>query len=211
MLSPHRFYYLHNFQRALAWVGERYGDLLEGPERDFLAQFAQLPQPSQALLVRLLMRQGPWFRASKLVYEEIGDVEHAAAPLLALGWLDAQHPLGLEELFALHTKAELLQLFAQAPVQAGMRKAEMLQVLQGSRAVQQPYVQWHAQAPSSLQETAWRVTVGSLGHICVLVGVNNKRRPSQPSPPSRRAIDRDGCDDGDGHCLLLWSRHAHMP
>ena len=97
MLPPHRYYYLHNFQRALAWMGERYGDLLDAPEREFLAQFAQLPQPSQALLVRLLMRQGPWFRAGKLVYEEIGDVDHAAAPLLALGWLDAQPPKAMKK------------------------------------------------------------------------------------------------------------------
>ena len=143
ILPPHRYYYLHNFQRALAWMEERYGDLLDAPEREFLEQFAQLPQPSQALLVRLLMRQGPWFRAGKLVYEEIGDVDRAAAPLLALGWLDAQQPLRLEELFALHTKAELLQLFAAAPVHAGLRKSEMLQVLQASHAVQQTYTQWH--------------------------------------------------------------------
>ena len=55
------------------------------------------------------------------------------------------------------------------------------------------------------------MTVGSTGHICVLAGVNNKVRPSQPSPLSQRAIDRDGCDDGDGHRLLLWSAHVYMP
>ena len=29
MLPPHRYYYLHNFQRALAWVSDRYADLLD--------------------------------------------------------------------------------------------------------------------------------------------------------------------------------------
>ena len=55
------------------------------------------------------------------------------------------------------------------------------------------------------------MTVGSPGHICVSGGVNKKGRPSQPSPLSQRAIDRDGCDDGDGHRLLLWSVKAVMP
>ena len=53
--------------------------------------------------------------------------------------------------------------------------------------------------------------VGPPGDICAFACVNNKRRPSQPSPLSQRAIDRDGCDGSDGHRLLLWSAHAHMP
>jgi hypothetical protein len=158
MLPPHRYYYLHNFQRALDWVAERYGDLLDEPEQAFLTRFAQLPQPSRALLVRLLMRRGPWFLADKLAYEEIPDIAGAAAPLLALGWLDAGHPLELHELFALHTKPELLRLFAEAPVHAGQRKAEMLQALQSLHEAPQSYAAWNPQAP----EAAWRVMVGEL-------------------------------------------------
>lgn len=115
MLPPHRYYYLHNFQRALAWVGERYADLLDECERRFMADFAGLPLASQALLVRMLMRRGPWFRASRLAYEEIPDSVEAAAPLLALGWLDADTPMTLDELFALHTRPELDRLFAATP------------------------------------------------------------------------------------------------
>ena len=81
MLPPHRFYYLHNFQRALDWIGERYADLLDVREQGFLTGFSALPQQSQALLVRMLMRRGPWFRADKLVYEEIPDIAAAAGPL----------------------------------------------------------------------------------------------------------------------------------
>lgn len=156
MLPPHRFYYLHNFQRALDWIAQRYGDLLDTPEQDFLTRFTQLPQPSQALMVRLLMRRGPWFRAAKLVYEEIPDREAAAGPLLALGWLDAGQPMALDELFALHTKPELLQLFAGAPVAAGLRKAELLQALQPLHEQPRTYAQWQPQPG----EAAWRVMVG---------------------------------------------------
>ena len=158
MLPPHRFYYLHNFQRALDWIGQRYGDLLDAPEQEFLTRFTQLPQPSQALMVRLLMRRGPWFRAGKLVYEEIPDPAGAAAPLLQLGWLDADHPMALDELFAVHTKPELLQLFAGAPVQTGLRKAELLQALQPLHGEPRPYAQWQPGAG----EAAWRVMVGAL-------------------------------------------------
>ena len=68
MFPPHRYYYLHNFQRALAWVAERYDDVLDEPQRRFVADYAALPQP-EALLARLLLRRGPWFRASGLIYE----------------------------------------------------------------------------------------------------------------------------------------------
>lgn len=88
MFSDQRYYYLHNFSRALGWIGERYGDLLDEAEQRFLAQFAQLPQLSQVLMVRMLMRRGPWFRTSKLLYEEIPSAADAAAPLLELGWID---------------------------------------------------------------------------------------------------------------------------
>lgn len=47
--------------------------------------------------------------------------------------------------------------------------------------------------------------------MCACFGPNREEAPSQPSPLSRQAIDCDGCDDGDGHCLLLRSRNAHMP
>ncbi|MDR3004737.1 MAG: VRR-NUC domain-containing protein, partial [Acidovorax sp.] len=123
-IPPHRFYYLHNFQRALDWLQQRYGDLLDAQEQQFLHKFAHLPQPAQALLVRMVMRKGPWFRASKLRYDEIGDVQQAAAPLLALGWLSADAPMALAELFALHTKPELLQILQPAALPATLRKAE---------------------------------------------------------------------------------------
>ncbi len=157
MLPAHRYYYLDNFQRALAWIGERYGDLLDEADQRFLVQFGQLPLYSQALMVCMLMRCGPWFRAGKLVYEEIPDALRAAEPLLALGWLDALHPMELQEWCALHTKAELLQRFG-APLHAGMRKAEMLQALQCLHTAAQPFFQWSRRAP----DPAWRVMVGPL-------------------------------------------------
>ncbi|MBQ0132802.1 MAG: VRR-NUC domain-containing protein, partial [Comamonas sp.] len=124
-----RFYYLHNFQHAVQWLAQRCADLLDAPEHACLQQFAQLPQPSQALLVRMLMRRGPWFRHSKLQYAEIGDTLQAAQPLQALGWIDAQAPMPVEVLFDLHTRPELHNiLHSHLPLNT-CRKQDWLQQL----------------------------------------------------------------------------------
>jgi hypothetical protein len=43
------FYYLENFHQVLAWIAERYDDLLTAEERHFLAVFPTLPQASRAV------------------------------------------------------------------------------------------------------------------------------------------------------------------
>ncbi|MBB5546179.1 VRR-NUC domain-containing protein [Paraburkholderia fungorum] len=126
-------YYLLNFERALAWLAERYDDLLDAHEHGFLRDFAALPQPSRALLVRMLMRKGELFRASRLSYDEIGCPFEAVAPLAALGWVDTEPRLTLDDLFALTTRPELLLIFADAialiPGAKGLRKPDLLEAL----------------------------------------------------------------------------------
>jgi hypothetical protein len=124
---PDAFYYLTNFERALAWLAERYDDLLDAREHAFLRAFAALPRPSRALLVRMLMRKGPDFRASKLVYDEIGCPLDAAAPLVAHGWVDPAPPLSLDEAFSLTTKAELAQRFPALAACWSGRKTDWLE------------------------------------------------------------------------------------
>ncbi|TCF99119.1 nuclease [Paraburkholderia strydomiana] len=126
-------YYLLNFERALAWLAQRYDDLLDASERAFLGTFARLPQASRALLVRMLMRKGALFRASRLAYDEIGCPLQAAAPVSALGWLNPAPHLTLDDLFALTTRAELLDIFAEAlsliPGARSLRKPDLLEAL----------------------------------------------------------------------------------
>jgi hypothetical protein len=126
-------YYLLNFERALAWLAERYDDLLDVEEQAFLRAFAGLPQASRALLVRMLMRQGTLFRASRLTYNEIGCPLLAAAPMAAFGWIDTEPGLTLDNLFALTTRPELLEIFAGAialiPGAKALRKADLLETL----------------------------------------------------------------------------------
>ncbi|MCQ0040089.1 VRR-NUC domain-containing protein, partial [Burkholderia glumae] len=155
--APHAFYYLDNFERALAWIAERYDDLLDAAEQAFLRGFAGLPRASRALLVRMLMRSGPWFRRSKLVYHEIGDAAAAAAPLVALGWIDAAPALALDAVFALATRPELARRFA-AP--KGARKADWLDALRAEAgpALEQPFEAWLPATGDSVFE----VRIGAL-------------------------------------------------
>ncbi|MEW7855030.1 VRR-NUC domain-containing protein [Pseudomonas chlororaphis] len=122
-------YYLHNFQQVLAWLKLRYADVLSPEERSFIDDFSALAQPSQALLVRMIMRKGCHFRTSRLVYEEIGDTRAAVVPLVRLGWVDEQAPLTLEELFNLLQKAEILQVFRAQIEQPKARKSDWLAAL----------------------------------------------------------------------------------
>lgn len=151
-------YYLLNFERALAWIAERYDDLLDAGERAFLHGFSRLAPASRALLVRMLMRQGPLFRASRLVYEEIGCPHEAAAALARLGWVDADAHLTIDELFALATRPELARMFPAAPGSKHARKAAWLEAIRADYPQARRYAEWDAGAA----ERAMRTTIDPL-------------------------------------------------
>ncbi|EJM11945.1 VRR-NUC domain-containing protein [Pseudomonas sp. GM18] len=136
------FYYLNNFMQVLDWLEHRYADVLRIEEQDFIRDFNRLPRESQALLVRLVMRKGVHFRAGKLSYVEIGDIASAAAPLLALGWIDEQMPLPIEEVFEVLLKAEILQCFGDAIDQPKGKKSDWLPALSEQFPQKQRFAQW---------------------------------------------------------------------
>ncbi len=136
-------YYLDNFHRVLEWIGERYSDLLTNEESAFIAQFPLLPQPSRSLFVRMVMRKGSLFRASKLVYAEVGDTHAAAQPLLALGWIENDPLLDLEQLFDLLQKPEIGAIFRLSLHEKGARKAEQLEALRPQFAGQFRFSAWY--------------------------------------------------------------------
>ncbi|MEP7311194.1 MAG: VRR-NUC domain-containing protein [Pseudomonadota bacterium] len=142
--APNPLYYLSNFQQALAWLRERYADLLSAPESQFMAAFGELPVASQALLVRLVMRKGALFRRDKLTYAEIGAIDAAVAPLLRHGWIDAQPELTLPQVFALLTRPELEAFLPPPPT--GLRKNAWLEMLQSQPAATRPLSAWTGDA-----------------------------------------------------------------
>ncbi len=128
-LIDNPFYYLDNFHQALDWIGARYDDLLTEEEHGFIEHFLGLPQASRALFVRMIMRKGALFRASKLSYAEIGDTHRASLPLLAAGWVEHDPPLTLEQLFELLQKQEIGRVFGLSAHEKNARKAAQLEAL----------------------------------------------------------------------------------
>jgi len=149
------FYYLDNFQHVLAWIVERYDDLLDTSERQFISDFVGLPKTAQGLLVRMVMRKGTLFRASKLSYDEIGAVEAAVIPLLEKGWVDPQPVISLAELFAVLRKAELVACFKADGVKGADKKTEMQSKLEAHYLEPRALDQWY----SAFDEVVYGVTV----------------------------------------------------
>ncbi len=137
------FYYLDNFHQVLQWIAERYADLLDDEERAFIERFPALPQSSRALFVRMVMRKGRLFRASKLVYPEIGCPRAAARPLAEQGWVVTDPPVTLDELFALLQKPEIGQAFALTPPEKALRKEAQLALLQARHEGERPFSGWY--------------------------------------------------------------------
>ena len=150
------FYYLDNFRQVLAWVGERHGDLLDEDERSFLDRFQQIPQASQALLVRMVMRKGALFRASKLRYAEIGCPIQASAALVEQGWIEPDPALDLIQLFGLLKKDELLRVFGTGL--SSQRKSDLLQALLAEHSQPKPFASWC----EALGDTAFALTINDL-------------------------------------------------
>lgn len=152
-------YYLHNFRQVLHWLGQRYADLLDPDEEHFIQQFDRLPQASQALLVRMVMRKGVHFRAGKLNYVEIGCTQAAAGPLLELGWVDDECLLAFDALFALLQKGEILAAFKPWIEQPKAKKTDWLEGLSAHFTDNRCFAHW---CPD-LADTLYSLTVMDLG------------------------------------------------
>ncbi|MCQ4241738.1 VRR-NUC domain-containing protein [Stutzerimonas stutzeri] len=135
-------YYLSNFRIALAWVSERYADLLTVDEQTFIETFHSLAWPAQGLLVRMIMRRGCHFRLSRLNYPELGDCLTAAHPLLELGWISEQAPLTAVEITDLLRKDEMLCHLPLPDRRPSQKKAKLVDQLLAQDLPAQPFAQW---------------------------------------------------------------------
>lgn len=135
------FYYLNNFKAVLASLEARYRDLLSADELQFIARFAELPRPSCALLVRMVMRKGAFFRLSRLAYPEIGNAAEAAAPLFDIGWLQ-DAVLDVSELHRLLTKDELIDFLRLPRSLCRLNKSALLAVISEQHPESRPFQKW---------------------------------------------------------------------
>lgn len=152
------FYYLENFHRMIAWIGERYSDLLTAEEQAFIERFTALPQASRALLVRMVMRKGDLFRESKLNYAEIGRTREAAQPLIALGWIDNNPVLTLEQVFGVLKKTDIADAFRHSLPKGGAKKTDQLEALRPNFAEPRHFDAWHA----GTDDCVYQVLINSL-------------------------------------------------
>lgn len=176
---PDPFYYLENFRRVLAWVGERHADLLTDQEQALMARIAALPRAAQALLVRLVMRKGELFRESKLDYAEIGATAPAAAMLVAQDLVEADPSLTLDEVFALLRRDELQGVcgallgehLAPAELRAlkSLRKDALLATLAAHFSEARPLSAWHP----ALDESIYRLRHAALYDLLRLLFFGN--------------------------------------
>jgi len=146
------YYYLKNFDTVLAWVRERSSDLLNHSEINFIANFSKLSTESRALFVRMTMRKGSLFRASKLNYVEIGSPQEAVKCLINLGWIENDPLISLEQLFALLTKKELAHVFGLAREKAVATKMELLESAQEVFQEPRRFSSWFTASDDTLYE-----------------------------------------------------------
>ncbi|WP_151637832.1 VRR-NUC domain-containing protein [Noviherbaspirillum aerium] len=149
-------YYLDNFHRVMEWIDRHYRGLMNAEESRFVQGFRLLPQASQSLLVRMIMRKGDLFRLTKLHYEEIGCIRSAVLPLVEQGWVDAAPPLSIESLFAILTKPELSGVFKE--LRASARKADQLAALREQYAGERIFPEWCPE----LDECVYRLLIGEM-------------------------------------------------
>ncbi|WAC44242.1 VRR-NUC domain-containing protein [Pseudomonas sp. SL4(2022)] len=155
---PTELYYLSNFRAALAWIEARYADLLTAEEYGFIRNFQAMAWPSQALLVRMIMRKGCHFRLSKLDYPEIGDSHRASGELLDSGWITEQALLSRHEIVELLRKDEVLTHLPLTDRRATQKKSALLEQLNDQNQPAQKFSDW---CPA-LADRLLSLTVGEL-------------------------------------------------
>lgn len=119
-------YYLNYFLAMIELVSERYGDLLNAEDADFISRIHQTSEPSLRLLIRLYMRKGPNFQASKLSYAEVPDTPAAIDELLTAELMTENPYAFAYELVELLPIVESRRLFSDNPKE---RKTDLIERL----------------------------------------------------------------------------------
>jgi hypothetical protein len=147
-------YYLENFQCVLQDVVARCGDLLLPDELGRVEAFLALPSPARRVLVRMLTRQGPWFRRDALRYAEVEDLPGALAILIAQDFCADSEAAGAADLEPLLRKGEVEALLREAGVP--FRRAEGRRSLGDRLLAGVPEARIREAAPAvSPRVTAW--------------------------------------------------------
>jgi hypothetical protein len=140
-------------------------------ELEFMDHFSHLEKSSRALLVRMIMRKGPLFRADRLTYAEIGDTGAAIQPLIDRGWVDDKPTLTLADVFRLFGKADVAAYLGLDARRAKESKAALRVSLQAQLGEPQRYERWR-----ETLGTVYALTIGTLCARLVLMFFGNFRQ-----------------------------------
>ena len=113
----------------LDFVRRHYPHVLRAEELSFIRDFLALDKAAQCLYVRLVNRKGRVFRARRLRYPEIGNLEPALAELRNTGFALGPGPEHFEDVLRCLTRNELIDHLAPACVgiSRSLRKPEYVE------------------------------------------------------------------------------------
>jgi hypothetical protein len=101
-------YYRTNFETVALWVRQHHSDLLLETERRLVDRLMTLSADARALLVRMVMRTGEYFRIEKLHYPELTTtLPDLVTELIETDWVTSTPDITVHELFRLFTLPEL--------------------------------------------------------------------------------------------------------
>ena len=115
-----------------------------------MSEFECLPAESAGLLIRMITRQGHYFRTSRLRYPEIGCPRRAAAPLIRLGWIDPHPSLSPTQLCHLLKKVELWSMLGLHGHTRTVRKSALAQLVASLDDDSKPLDKWWPEAPDQV-------------------------------------------------------------
>ncbi|MDR5898478.1 VRR-NUC domain-containing protein [Halomonas vilamensis] len=123
-------YYLRNARQVITLCLNQYADLLLSDEIQQLEDLLALEEPTQALLIRMVMRKGSLFRQDNLNYSEVPERDAAIRQLVATGLVDDKPALSIQALGDVCRREEcrLLanQLLPEHTLAASCRKSDAL-------------------------------------------------------------------------------------
>jgi hypothetical protein len=140
-------YYRTNFETVVLWVHRHHSDLLLANERQLVDQLMALSPDARALLARMVMRTGEYFRVEKLHYPELTQpVPDLMADVVATGWAQTDPQIAIADLFRLFTLAELRLAMADRISALGLKattpKGQLKEAMQGAFPETAPVSDW---------------------------------------------------------------------
>lgn len=148
-------YYLRNAQQVIQLCLYHYPDLLLAHEQAQLHQLLELEESTQALLIRMIMRKGPYFRHDQLQYAEVPMLDQAISALLPLELVVEDPSLTLSQLCTISKRPECFELAQyllpeQRFARSITKKELQAQLLTAFKDRERPLSQWWPSAPFKL-------------------------------------------------------------